>query len=229
MTEKFSKHVNTFLLSCHFEKHIQYIIVMRAISWSDMFKLSVFLSKSQNYSLGHLQHFSQHLSSIAFDLLHICTSLHYWTITSVDCAHQYQIWMAGACQGFSAQRDVASCRKRESRGKAKQDIFRSVRGAAPLLLSALGGKFTKGSAFSPSFYPPLFCPHPALLCSAWDVFSLLILLFSPVTLESNSNGCHLQDLDFWQLPVSHKITLIPHNCCRLPVRLLLRFKHRSCY
>ena len=192
----------------------------------------LFFFQSHKNTLGHLQNFSQHLSSIAFDLLHICTSLHYWTITSVDCTHQYQIWMAGACQGFSAQRDVASCRKRESRGKAKQDIFRSVRGAAPLLPSALGGKFTKGSAFSPSFYPPLFCPHPALLCSAWDMFSLLILLillFSPVTLKSNSNGCHLQDLNFWKLPVSHKISLIPHYCSRLPVRLLLRFKNRSCY
>lgn len=166
MTERFSKYVNTFLLSCHFEKHIQYIIVMRAISWSDMFRLSVFLSKSQNYSLGHLQHFSQHLSSIAFDLLHICTSLHYWTITSVDCAHQYQIWMAGACQGFSAQRDVASCRKRESRGKAKQDIFRSVRGAAPLLLSALGGKIHKRKRFLSLLLSPPFLPSPcsALLC-----------------------------------------------------------------
>ena len=141
------------------------------LTWGDEGNcISVFLPKTQKYSLSHSRHFSQHLSSIAFDFLHICMSLHYWTITSVDCTHQYQIWMAGACQGFSAQRGVASCRKRESRGKAKQDIFRSVRGAAPLLLSALGGKFTKGSAFSPSFYPPPPLSALTLLCSAWDVF-----------------------------------------------------------
>lgn len=80
----------------------------------------------------------------------------------VDSTHRYQIWMVRSCQGFGAQCDVASCRKRESRGKAKQDIFRSVRGADPLLLSALKGKRTKGSALS-LLSSPLFCPHPALL------------------------------------------------------------------
>ena len=100
--------------------------------------------------------------------------------------HQYQIWMARACQSFGAQRDVASCRKRESRGKAKQDIFRSVRGAAPLLLlSALGGKRTKGSALS-LLLSPLFWPCPAL--------PSLLPSSTPLFLhdsESNSDGCHL--------------------------------------
>lgn len=86
----------------------------------------------------------------------------YCTIKSVHCTHQY-MQAAIACQGFGAQRDVASCRKRESRGKAKQDIFRSVRGAAPLLLSALGGKTHQRKRSHPLLLSPLFCPGPALL------------------------------------------------------------------
>lgn len=71
-------------------------------------------------------------------------------------------WIATACQGFGAQRDVASCRKRESREKAKQDIFRSVRGAAPVLLSALGGKRLQRKRSLRPFIPPSL-PRP---CSA---------------------------------------------------------------
>lgn len=175
------------------------------LTWGDEGNcISVFLPKTQKYSLSHSRHFSQHLSSIAFDFLHICMSLHYWTITSVDCTHQYQIWMAGACQGFSAQRGVASCRKRESRGKAKQDIFRSVRGAAPLLLSALGGKFTKGSAFSPSFYPPPpFLPSP---CSALPGTSSDTPLFP---CDSKIKWQRLSPTESQLLTA----TCSPQNCC----------------
>lgn len=130
----------------------------------------------------------QHLTSITFDLLHICISVHYCSITFVDSAHQYQIWIARACQGFGAQRDVASCRKRESRGKAKQDIFRSVRGAAPLLPSALRGQRTKGSALS-LLLSPLFCTRlaPLSLGCALPSDTPLFLRES----ESNSDRCHL--------------------------------------
>ncbi len=101
--------------------------------------------------------------------------------------------MAAACQGFGAQRDVASCRKRESRGKAKQDIFRSVRGAGPLLLSALRGKRSKGSAVA-LLLSPLFCPLPALLSLGRGVPSNTPLF--PCDTESNSSGCHLARSQF---------------------------------
>lgn len=89
--------------------------------------------------------------------LTFCTSVrrHGGTPASVQ-------WISKACQGFGAQHDVASCRKRESREKAKQDIFRSVRGAAPVLLSALGGQRTRGSGLA-VLLSPLLCPGPALL------------------------------------------------------------------
>lgn len=136
----------------------------------------------------------QHLTSITFDLLPICISVHYCSITFVDSTHQYQIWIASACQGFGAQRDVASCRKRESGGKAKQDIFRSVRGAAPLLLSALRGQRTKGSVLLSLLLSPPFLPSP---CSAlpWDVLSLLI---PPLFLCVIVIDVTLHDLQFWQ-------------------------------
>ncbi|CAB1414404.1 unnamed protein product [Pleuronectes platessa] len=71
--------------------------------------------------------------------------------------------------------------KRENRGEAKQDIFRSVRGAAPLSSSLPSGGKAPKEELSPSFYPPF--SDLALLCPHWDVFSLRILLFSSVTLE----------------------------------------------
>lgn len=144
-----------------------------------------------------LKHISQNVtilsSFLTFDFFHICTSVRYCSIP-VDSKHQYQIWMVRACQGFGAQHDVASCRKRESRGEAKQDIFRSVRGTAPLLLSALEGKCTKGSALTLLLSPPFAL---TLLFSPRDMFSLLILFFSS-SCESNSDGCHLS----WSLVVT---------------------------
>lgn len=131
----------------------------------------------------------QYFFSISHQLhLTFCTSAFLSIIVPLyicRSTHQNQIWMARACQGFGAQRDVTSCRKRESRGKAKQDIFRSVRGAAPLLLSALGGKCTKGSSLS-LLLSPLFWPCPAL--------PSLLPSSTPLFLrnsESNSDGCHL--------------------------------------
>lgn len=90
-----------------------------------------------------------------FDILHICVAICLLHLLSVQ-------WITKACQGFGAQRDVASCRKRESREKAKQDIFRSVRGAAPVLLSALGGKTHQRKRSLCPFIPPTL-PWP---CSA---------------------------------------------------------------
>lgn len=92
-----------------------------------------------------------------FDLLHVCVSVHYCTITSVDSTLSGQ-----CCQGFGAQRDVASCRKRESRGKAKQDIFRSVRGGGPSPPFCPWGKTHQRKRSLPPFIPP-FLPWP---CSA---------------------------------------------------------------
>lgn len=151
----------------------------------------------------------QRLMSITFDFLHICMSIHYCTIMSVDSAHQYQIWMASACQGFGAQRDVASCRKRESRGKAKQDIFRSVRGADPLLLSALGGKRTKGSALS-LLLSPLFCPRPALL-SLGRVLPSNTPLLPRESWMSRMSPCMISNSD------SHLFPTNKPNCTTVPL------------
>lgn len=78
--------------------------------------------------------------------------------------------------------------------KAKQDIFRSVRGAAPLLLSALRGKRTKGSALS-LLLSPLFCPRPALL-SLGCVLPSTTPPFPPVTLTQTAIDVTLHDLNF---------------------------------
>lgn len=102
---------------------------------------------------------------------------------------------AEACQGFGAQHDVASCRKRESREKAKQDIFRCVRGAAPVLLSALGGKGTRGSGLA-VLLSPLLCPGPALL----SVGHVLLHNTPPFPPDIESNGISIQQL----LPTSSK-------------------------
>lgn len=142
----------------------------------------------------------QRLTSITFDFLHICISLHYCSIICADSAHQYQILMARACQSFGAQRDVASCRKRESSGKAKQDIFRSVRGSSPSSLLCPRGKMHQRKCSRPPFIPPIL-PSP---CSALSG-TFLILLFSSDAPNPTVMDVTLHDLKFWQPPVALQI------------------------
>lgn len=128
-----------------------------------------------------------HISSL--DYLFLCP-LHWNFLRETrTCSHTPASvqWITKACQRFGAQRDVASCRKRESREKAKQDIFRCVRGAAPALLSALGGKRSRGSGLA-VLLSPLLCPGPALL-SVGHVL-LYNTPFSPHDIESNCISIH---------------------------------------
>ena len=171
----------------------------------------------------------KHVTSIAFDFLHICMWIHYCTVASVDST------MSAACQGFGAQRDAASCRKRESRGKAKQDIFRSVRGAAPILLSALGGKRARGSGLS-LLLSPLLCPDSALLCSAllcspWDMCSLQVLLFLPtVTLTQTAVQVTLYGRSFWETPVPPQCLFLdqwPFSVCEVSFNVRRRIINRN--
>lgn len=135
-------------------------------------------------------------------------------------------WITTACQRFGAQRDVASCRKRESGEKAKQDIFRSVRGAAPVLLSALGGKSTRGSGLA-VLLSPLLCPGPALLSVGH-----VLLYNTPLFLhdiESNGISIHVQHLLHTSCKTAefalffffftHKNTKLPHLLCIIRKRM----------
>lgn len=186
---------NTFRTALNFGSIVFYLLVAVAdspgsSSWRPFFEVT----KNQRFYQRHKCSRSATCSTSSashVNYIWLFTHLYVYPLfyhTSVDGAHQHQIWMASACQGFGAQHDVASCRKRESRGKAKQDIFRSIRGAAPLLLSALGGKRTKGSALS-LLLSPLFCPGPALP-SLGRVLPCNTPLFLRET-ESNSDGGHL--------------------------------------
>lgn len=131
----------------------------------------------------------QRLTSITFDFLHICMSVYYCTITSVDSVHQYQIWMASACQGFGAQRDVASCRKRESRGKSKTGHLQICQGSSPTPSFCPQGKTHQRKRSLPPFIPP-FLPSPCSalpgMCSPFYYSSV-----PPCDTESNGNRCHL--------------------------------------
>lgn len=80
------------------------------------------------------------------------------------------------------------------RGRAEKKQNRTssdVRGAAPVLLSALGGKRTRGSGLA-LLLSPLLCPGPALL-SVGHVLLYNTPLFPP-DIESNGISIHVQHL-----------------------------------
>lgn len=123
-------------------------------------------------------------------MLHVCVSINYCTITSVD-----SILSGQCCQGFGAQRDVASCRKRESRGKAKQDIFRSVRGGGPSPPFCPWGTTHQRKRPLPPFIPPLL-PWPcSALLSLGHVLPSNTPLF-PRDSDSSRNRFHLARSQF---------------------------------
>lgn len=105
---------------------------------------------------------------------------------------------SSVCQDFGAQRDVASCRKRERRGKSKTGHLEICQGSSPDPPFCPWGEDSPEEAVSLPlcFYPP--SSALALLRSALNMFSLLILLSLS---QSQSNRRHLALSRCWQPPV----------------------------